>query len=303
LKPHGIKKLLAFIVLAFAVPVYAQYYEEYTDYTGYHISVTANGEEIYFDVPPVIVDGRTLVPVRAVFEFLGFYVEWDEVFQTVILARNSEIRIVIGEYAFTANGETFTLDVPAQIIGDRAMLPIRAVAEAAGYYVRWDSGTSTVQISSEPFPIVRFEIPYRELEEYEIALWIDEYHAFGGALEFEREVIRLTNIERERYGLAPVAEYHTLMLAARFKAQSMYDLNYFAHTSPVYGHFARIARDVFNKPPRTMGENLGNGHRSPQAVVLAWMNSPDHRDNVINPSYTRIGVGFHNYRWAQKFSG
>lgn len=271
------------------------------------IGVQFEDIEIYFeDQAPTIVDGRTLVPVRAVFAFLGFEVEWHD--PTVTLTRGFDvIQIRIGEEEFITNGVTHTLAVPAQIIGGRTLLPIRALVESAGYYVGWNGVTRTVLISTEPLPeppgLTQAEIPYRELTDYEINAWIYIYHAMGGALEIEREVIRITNIERINAGLSPVDEDPTLMLAARFKSQSMYDLDYFDHTSPVYGHFANIARQVFNFPLRSMGENLASGHITPEEVVQAWMNSASHRDNILTAEYTRIGVGFHNNRWAQKFSG
>jgi len=294
------KKRFAFFILftaIFATQVYA---------ANGGINVSINDEVIDFaDQAPELVDGRTLVPVRAVFEHIGFDVDWEYETQTVTLTNEFDvIEIRIGEPEFTKNGQAHILDVPAQIIGGRTMLPIRAMVESIGYYVIWDGNTSTVLISDEPPEISQIIIPPRELTEEEIATWTYNYHVMGGATEFEREVIRLTNIERVAAGLNPVEEYPTLMLASRFKAQSMYDLDYFSHTSPVYGHFANIARQVFNKPLRSMGENLSMGHLTPENVVAAWMDSPTHRDNILSPNFTRIGVGVHNNRWvAQKFSG
>ena len=104
---------------------------------------------------PVLVDGRTLVPIREVFEELGFHVEWDPAAQAVTLVRTeydvSDVAvIIIGSEVFTINGEEFTLDVPAQIIGGSTVLPIRAVLEGLGYYVGWNAATNTVQISLRP---------------------------------------------------------------------------------------------------------------------------------------------------------
>ncbi|MCL2224396.1 MAG: stalk domain-containing protein [Defluviitaleaceae bacterium] len=291
--------LMVLFTAVFAAQVYAAYGE---------IAVLIDDEMIFFeDQLPQIVNGRVLVPVRAVFEHMGFEVGWVAEEQLVALTRwDDAVEITIGWTVFIVNGQAIETDVAAQIIGGRTMLPVRAIMESVGYFVQWDRETSTVLISPEPFPepeLRQITIPYRKLTDEEIATWIYNYHAMGGAVEFEREVIRLTNIERIAYGLNPVDEYLTLMLAARFKAQSLYDLDYFSHTSPVYGHFAIIARQVFNKPLRSMGENLANGHQTPADVVAAWMDSPLHRDNILTPNYIRIGVGTHNNRWVQKFSG
>jgi len=98
------------------------------------ISVTINGQQVSFaDQGPVIIDGRTLVPVRGVFEALGFDVGWNQTTQTATLtSADYAVIITVGSSAFTTNGISHNLDVPAQIIGGRTMLPIRAVVESVG---------------------------------------------------------------------------------------------------------------------------------------------------------------------------
>ena len=112
-------------------------------------------------------------------------------------------------------------------------------------------------------------------------------------------MIRLVNIEREAVGAEPLAISNSAMMAARFKAQSMVHLGYFNHTSPVYGSFHIIGRDVFNVS--IGGENLASGQRTPQEVVTSWMSSPGHRENMLMPGFREIGVGFYENRWVQKF--
>jgi len=113
------------------------------------INVTIDGVAVDFDgQPPTIVDGRTLVPVRGVFEALGFDVGWEQDRQRVTLvSENHAISIYIGETIFVSNDVNFGLDVPAQIIEGRTMLPIRAVVESAGHNVDWDGATNTVVIA------------------------------------------------------------------------------------------------------------------------------------------------------------
>ena len=118
----------------------------------------------------------------------------------------------------------------------------------------------------------------------------------------ELEVVRLVNIERQRAGVAPLAVSPTLMMAARFKAQSMTDMAYFAHENPVYGSFVNISRELFAYPVVSMGENIARWQQTPHAVVTSLMASPGHRANILRPSFTEIGVGFFSLRWAQKFS-
>ena len=116
------------------------------------ISVSIDNTVIFEGQTPVTACGRILVPVGDVLEGLGFNVDWNEPAQTLMLtSANHIIIITIGSETFTTNGKEFALDVPAQIIGGRAYLPIRAPLESAGFLVDWDSETNTVIITSDPF--------------------------------------------------------------------------------------------------------------------------------------------------------
>ena len=111
------------------------------------IKVLYNGSYIGFDQPPVIQNGRTLVPLRAIFEAMNASVEWDEATKTVTAKRaNITVKLKVGSAQLYVNGKSVTLDVPAQIIGGRTMVPARAVAESFGANVDWDSIRQTVVI-------------------------------------------------------------------------------------------------------------------------------------------------------------
>ena len=115
-----------------------------------NIIVTINGTAVDFaDQQPALVDGRTLVPVRGVFEQLGFEVDWDNENRQAILERDDYIIIItIDSEVFTTNGVEHRFDVPAQTIGGRTMVPIRFVLESVGYELDWDGDTQTVIIST-----------------------------------------------------------------------------------------------------------------------------------------------------------
>ena len=123
-------------------------------------------------------------------------------------------------------------------------------------------------------------------------------------LAYENEVVRLVNEIRTEYGLKPLTGNWELSRVARFKSQDMVDNRYFSHTSPTYGSPFQMIRD-FGLTFRTAGENIAYGQRTPQAVVNAWMNSSGHRANILNASYTQIGVGYaaDGHYWTQMFIG
>lgn len=121
---------------------------------------------------------------------------------------------------------------------------------------------------------------------------------------YESEVIRLVNEIRQQNGLRPLAANWELSRVARYKSQDMRGNGYFSHNSPTYGTPFQML-SAFGLSYRTAGENIAKGYASPQAVVNGWMNSSGHRANILNASYTQIGVGYvsgGNY-WTQLFIG
>ena len=119
---------------------------------------------------------------------------------------------------------------------------------------------------------------------------------------FESEVVRLVNAERSKAGLAHLTQDWQLSRVARYKSQDMKDLGYFSHTSPTYGSPFEMMKS-FGITYRTAGENIAKGYSTPEAVVKAWMNSPGHRANILNSSYTHLGVGYvaQGSYWTQMF--
>ena len=113
------------------------------------IKVIVNGAELATEeAPPVIVDGRTLVPLRAIFEELGCQVAWEGETKTVVaIGKGTSICLQIGQTQLFKNSNVVEIDVPAQIINDRTMVPVRAIAEALECDVVWDETTQTVTVN------------------------------------------------------------------------------------------------------------------------------------------------------------
>lgn len=122
--------------------------------------------------------------------------------------------------------------------------------------------------------------------------------------DYEKEVVRLVNVERTSRGLSSLSHDWELSRVARYKSQDMKDNNYFSHTSPTYGSPFQMMKS-FGITYRTAGENIAKGQHTPQAVVTAWMNSSGHRANILNSSFTHIGVGYveNGKYWTQMFVG
>ena len=121
---------------------------------------------------------------------------------------------------------------------------------------------------------------------------------------YEREVVRLVNVERTKRGLSELTYDWELSRVARIKSQDMHDNRYFSHTSPTYGSPFDMMKS-FGIKYRSAGENIARGQATPAAVVNAWMNSSGHRANILNSSFTHIGVGYvaDGKYWTQMFVG
>ncbi len=117
------------------------------------VNVVVNGSSI--DLEGTITDGRTMVPVRGVFEKLGYAVDFDADTKTAVLSGGSTITMTMGNTYFTVDGNNITPDVPQQIINDRFMLPLRAVSEAVGAEVNWDPDTKTASVTKKVGLIVK----------------------------------------------------------------------------------------------------------------------------------------------------
>ena len=114
---------------------------------------------------------------------------------------------------------------------------------------------------------------------------------------YQKEVVDLVNIERAKAGLNPLTLDSSISNVATKKSQDMIDDNYFSHNSPTYGSPFDMLKK-FGISYKTAGENIAMGQKTPKEVVNAWMNSEGHRKNIMNPNFSKIGVGV-----AQKSGG
>ena len=129
--------VLVCMLASFSVPAYAQN----------DIDVYFNGNKLMFDSQPAIVNDRTYVPVRGIFEAFGFEVEWDGETQTAYAYGNgTEVILSLNSDQMYVNGEAVQLETAPFIQNDRALVPLRAISEALDCYVDWDAFSCTVTI-------------------------------------------------------------------------------------------------------------------------------------------------------------
>lgn len=130
----------------------------------------------------------------------------------------------------------------------------------------------------------------------------------GSAISQQAQtVLQLVNEERAKQGLKSLMLSTNLTSIANTKAKDMAVNNYFSHTSPTYGSPFEMLQH-FGVSYRSAGENIAAGQKTAQDVMNAWMNSSGHRANILNSSYTELGVGYYaggsyGTEWVQLFIG
>lgn len=165
------------------------------------VNLVINNEKVSADVMPLIQNDRTLVPARAVFETLGGTVEWNQSNYTVTVEYDAVVVVLkINSNVAMVNGDEKTLEVPAQIIKDRTMIPVRFVAEELGFSVGWVNDTRTVTITS----------PEKPEEPHVIIGYITEISAKEGMSNKENTIVTVQMSEP----LKGLEDYSTMMLTS-----------------------------------------------------------------------------------------
>ena len=142
---------------------------------------------------------------------------------------------------------------------------------------------------------------FHEEGDYYFCLFRDVSILFVNQDAFEAEVVRLVNIEREKRGIKPLIVHEDLCFTARVKAEEFVVYNYCSHYSPKSGSVSRLVKSRNNKF-YCIGENIAQGQITPEEVMNDWMNSPGHKENILDSDYEYICVGYYQDNWVQQFA-
>lgn len=114
------------------------------------ITVTLDGQQLQFEVPPKIINERTIVPMRTIVESMGATLEWNSINNLIIAKKgNFRIEMQINNKVMKMNDFDVTLDVAPQIIDGRTLVPVRAIAKSLNADVQWDNENKIVKISTK----------------------------------------------------------------------------------------------------------------------------------------------------------
>lgn len=114
------------------------------------VTVKINGKIMIADQQPIIINGRTVVPLRSIFEALGADIKWDNIKQTVHAVKDkNKVEVKIGDLTAVVNDKKVKLDQKAFMVNNRTMVPVRFVSEALGADVQWDAKNLTIHITTK----------------------------------------------------------------------------------------------------------------------------------------------------------
>lgn len=152
-----LKKFIATLTIVAITAFSAQaiLHTERADAAG--ISIIIDGKTVPSDVSPTLISGRTMVPVRVISEYLNATVNWDNSTRTATITKGSTtVKLTQGQYSYTLNGITNSLDVPVTIVGNRTMAPLRVISESLGAGVLW--ANNTVYIGSTGSVLIQVDV-------------------------------------------------------------------------------------------------------------------------------------------------
>ncbi|MDE6182060.1 MAG: hypothetical protein K2F59_02490 [Eubacteriales bacterium] len=287
------------------------------------------------DVAPYIQTktNSTMIPLKYVATVLNIpenNVVFNAKNKTVTITKGNDVlEFFVNSNSYKKNGVTFNGNGIVEIKGGRTFVPLRSLANAFDLYVEWDgylkeaivvanidttnqnitdsdkdinySSTinNTTNNINKPSYLSAILSKNRTPEE-EKCVTRDYIPTEQETRIIEEEVVRIVNEERIKNGLQPLQISEDLMKTAREKSEDMATRNYVSHTDPD-GY--NMATDL------KVAENITGGNYTPAGAVDDWLNSKGHRDNILNPNYKYIGVGYAknsnseytNY-WTQQFS-
>lgn len=257
------------------------------------ITVTLDGAALETPVSPMIVNDSTMVPFRVIFEALKMDVNWSEALQKVY-AMNDEKTIIltISSDKMIVNTEIKTLPAAPFISNGHTLVPVRAISEAMDCTVNWDGENRKVILKTAGY--VEPETPPAPDNNPSYTPVIDEQPAYinKNNAELGNEAVELINAQRAEYGLSPLTVDDNVTEVALAHSMDMAKYDYIDHTSPEgLSPFDRL--DMAGIYYMSAAENIGSGFLTAEDVVKSWMNSPAHKENILNAEFTHIGVGYY----------
>jgi hypothetical protein len=237
------------------------------------ISLQINGSEISAEVPPTVIDGRTMVPVRAIFEAVGANIDFNAETKTITAKKgDTTVKMTVGANAVTVNNKEVQLDAPVVIVNGRTLAPARFVAETFGYTVQWDSENKIVEITGGES--TEFYKDYSDLP---------DYGSFSGATLLGNEKIDVDGFVGQGY------IYDFKYDKSKFSSGDDVDREYvnklkengWEYDGKTYGEENAEIMLFFRKGPMLCGYSVCNNHKQVAIIITNVMGKDIDLENAV----------------------
>ncbi len=226
-----------------------------------NVYLKINGKEIETEVSPLIMDGRTMVPVRVIFEAVGADIDFNAETKTITATKdNKTVKMVVGEKTAIVNNKRVEMDASAVIVNGRTLAPARFVAESFGYKVQWNSENKTVEITGN----TEFYTDYMDLP---------DYGTFSGADLLENESLTIDGCLGQGY------IYNFEYNKNKFSSGDVVDTKYvekleengWKFDGKAYSEWNAEVTLYFKKGPMLCSYSVCNNHQQVTVVVVNLM--------------------------------
>lgn len=296
------------------------------------VQIALDGKVVEMHQSPKMIQNSVYVPVRAIGELLGSEVIWKNTSPSssssgsVSLKKGAKTAILWPDVPqMLVDGKAIRTKQSPKLIDGKVYLPLRLVSEAFDIGVSWNQGQKKVELFND-----KNEVPSSSDEkQYSFDALVkrgelsidakgnliltkeEEYKAYNNQLKVNQPslynkvsqefVFDAINAIRTKYGLGKFSADATLQKAANKRAKEITSL--FSHTRPG-GKETFTVLDEYGYDYKMAGENIARGQNSGFEVVNAWMNSKDHRENILKPGFKSLAVGLEaseKNAWVQLF--
>ena len=280
--------------------------------TGSQIA-NVNGENITLSIAPYVQkpSNSMMIPLRFVSTALGINennIQYMPTTKEIIITNNdTNVKFIVGSSELVINGEGFDMAMKdddtgkldyiyTEVKNGSTFIPLRSLESAFSVKIDWINETKTailtneiedittnIQVEEQPI-IEDVNTSLNNNNQQENTTVSSEKELTEEEIrEMEEEVVRLVNEERAKYGLEPLQIDENLMQSSRTKSNDMATKNYSDHIDP-NGYI--MYKDL------NVGENIAFGFSNGNGAINWWLNSKTHRENILNPDYKYIGVGY-----------
>ncbi len=286
------------------------------------IILAVNNTKLTAPVAPMLKDGTTMVPVATIFRAIGYNVEWNEANKSVIANNGVKtIILTVDKKTMIVDSRIINLDKAPFIENGTTFVPVRAVCDALDCDVDWNGEYRAVIITTADYTgevynpandpdLKKAEVEVNPQEKppvssgdsqgnttlpettYTPTIDPDPVYFTKDNGMFTTEIISLVNDQRELYNCPRLVYDEDVAAVANDHSKEMAMYDYIGHYSSnnEYDPFDRL--DLANISYMSAAENLASGFTKPEDVVNSWMKSEKHKNVILNPEFTHIGVGY-----------